>query len=56
MDENNKSKYNLRHNYKNVHKESVFVLTNSVNIVQTIHEIKRVIKRKNDKFLCKLNL
>jgi hypothetical protein len=55
MVKNNKSKYKLRHNYKNVYKKSVFASINPVNSVQTRNEVKRVIKRKNDKFLCELN-
>ncbi len=55
MDDNLISNYYLRKNCKKVYENCVLPLMRSDNCVQTIYEIKRVIRQKNNKFLCELN-
>ncbi len=51
-----KSKYFLRDNYKRVYKKSVLALIKTNDSLQNLHDIKRVIKKRRDKFLCELNI
>jgi hypothetical protein len=55
MNDNLRSNYYLRKNCENVYKNCVLPLIRSDNCVQTIDEIKGVIRHKDKKFLREFN-